>query len=231
MKPALQALPLLACLVGCGEVANVEKRADAGATFKDAAVRAKEAAASVDARNEVGTDAASDADADGGPCPLSQPTVGGRCTTSLECEYGSDPSIECDTLMGCVSGVWTMAPVRYDAGCGTTSSASCPATFSETIEGAACSAGLECYYPEARCWCLQCPGPLGCPAPNLWNCDIAVMPSSNGFVPADAACPEPRPRLGTPCSTSDQTCQYGGFCEQQLVCHAGAWLLLPCITK
>ncbi len=222
MRRVLQASPLLVCLVGCGDVANAGNRADADTSFQDAAVRAKEAAAGFDARTETGTDAFIDAgaDADGGPCPTSRPTLGGPCTTSLTCEYGSDPSIECDTLMDCVSGVWTILPQRFDAGCGRTNSPTCPATFSEMTEGAACTANVECYYPEARCWCLPmtaCPG-LGCPAPSAWSCDIAVFP--------DAGCPEPRPRVGTPCPASQRglLCDYDDVCRW-LFCYAGAWQL------
>jgi len=222
MSRVLQALPLVMYLAGCGEVANADKRADAGTTSKDAAVRAKEAAASLDARTEVGADAFTDAgtDADGGPCPTLQPTVGRPCTTSLACEYGSDPSIDCDTVMYCDGGVWEIAYVPFDAGCGKTNSATCPATFSDMTEHAACTGNVECYYPEARCWCVPaaCPG-LGCPAPNAWRCDISVWP--------DAGCPDPRPRLGTPCSAGELEllCKYDDVACQFLLCRAGAWQL------
>jgi hypothetical protein len=181
----------------------------------------RDGSVSVDARARVRSDAGTDAgiDAATDSCPTSQPSTASRCGTSLTCEYGSDPDVNCDALLGCLDGGWTITSEPEEAGCGKTSSASCPAAFSEMTEGAPCSApSAECYYPEARCWC-DTPGA----EPLAWDCDIATTPTDNGRIP-DTACPEPRPRLGTPCSASELglMCVYGDPCWL-LHCLSGAW--------
>jgi hypothetical protein len=205
---------LLLAMAGCGEVTTRPPlpRPDGASPGHDAGH---------DARREATADAISDVvppDA----CPTSLPRAGARCALSLysACEYGSDPEPECDWFAGCVDGGWTLSGPE-DAGCETTNSPSCPATLSEITPEGACAvdasalAGVECYYPEARCWCSQ--GTF----PATWQCDLTMTPG----------CPEPRPRIGTPCDASDAAllCRYP-LCLAQ-VCRSGSWENYPICEK
>jgi hypothetical protein len=224
MLRASQAWLLLVCLIGCGDVvAEAAGRTEGGSPPRDAAVR-------VDGHAHVRSDALTDdagmeasIDAGTDSCPTSRPPTGRPCGTSLTCEYGSDPEVSCDTLLGCLDGGWSITSEPEEAGCGRTNSASCPATFSAITEGTPCSAyGTECYFPEARCWCDTGLGGM----PLAWDCDIATTQTDSGFFIPDGGCPEPRPRLGTPCSASDVglSCEYGNSCWA-LRCPSGAWVL------
>jgi hypothetical protein len=178
------------------------ERADSGSTSKDAGH---------DARREASTGALSNA------CPTSRPAAGAPCALAAftDCEFGSDPELHCDTLMGCADGGWVVTSSPEDAGCATNNSALCPATFSAITQEGLCTvdagglAGVECYYPEARCACTLST------APATWLCDTAETPG----------CPDPRPRIGSPCEASDAAplCDYGGCWPQ--TCQLGRWKL------
>ena len=215
-------LALAAC--GGGVAATPSKGIDGGSTGKDGGhdarrdvVTAAHGDATTDALDDAMTDALDDAmtDALDDACPTARPNAGSRCAFSgyADCEYGSDPEPSCDTIVECVAGGWTTSSEPEDAGCGTTNSPLCPAAFSDVTDQGPCAAdasglaGVECYYPEARCWCS-----LGT-APATWQCDITTMPG----------CPEPRPRIGTPCDPSDAAlfCNYASCTGQ--ACRAGTW--------
>jgi hypothetical protein len=84
----------------------------------------------------------------------------------------------------------------------------------------ACSpAGLDCAYPQGQCNCTYTL-PVGGNMP-VWTC----------FTPTN--CPEPRPRIGSACSSSGTTapCDYGACSGGiELQCSGGYWkeVLVPC---
>jgi hypothetical protein len=76
--------------------------------------------------------------------------------------------------------------------------------------------GTTCDYPEARCSCGQSCGMLGVGDGAIWCCPDAP--------PEETGCPDPRPRLGTPCGSTMSVCDYGGCSgnvEEQ--CLDGVW--------
>jgi MYXO-CTERM domain-containing protein len=158
-------------------------------------------------------------------CPVAEPTAGDPCSpNSSFCEYGNDSRYECDRVYACVSGQFQLErfPIESpggtqeypDAGdCPTTVAAGCPSRASLT-PGAACTPTLRCTYPEGECDCLQGAGDGG-----AWDCD-----PRNLLGDSDAACPEPRPRLGTPCSAPSGYCAYAFDCSFQS-CACGEWAL------
>ncbi len=144
----------------------------------------------------------------GGPataCPASPPAVGAPCDLTYECEYGTDPDVDCDTVYSCAADdagkaahTWFVSTKPLATGCSTTNAAACPASYADL--GATCSSsGLTCTYPQARCSCsLACGMEEG---ENLaWCCPDA--PEGDG-------CPSPRPRLGTACTGASDDCDYG----------------------
>ncbi len=149
----------------------------------------------------------------GALCPATMPTAGAACPatkpTPVSCEYGSDPALECDTVMTCNAGAWTVSQTPFAGGfCATTSAALCPASSALVAQGTTCgSTFAECSYPDARCEC-RCPGPgngVNCvpaTAAMTWQCDTLSNQTGN--------CPATRPRLGTPCATPSETCYYEG---------------------
>jgi hypothetical protein len=155
------------------------------------------------------------------PCSATRPDAGSPCTTEGElCEYGADFFIACDRVFVCGNGVWRplnqgLCTAFPDGG-----DASCPATWSAAnalVDAGVCPA-LDCEYAEGTCACLSYCGSAG-QAPKqpltggAWECKSAV-----------AACPSPRPRVGTACDT-DAGCDYGWpcGCGTQQGCVQGVW--------
>jgi hypothetical protein len=168
-------------------------------------------AAAPDAPTDSGRDSSSVSST---PCPMAAPTAGLPCSvTALECEYGSDPSVACDTLVTCVSPVWHLDHGPATSGCNTTNSATCPVAFADVPVGTSCAGGigLSCDYPQARCDCRVSP-PL---ATLQWDCN----------TPDETGCPLPRPRIGSACSMDGESCDYG-YCSGgvTLLCSAGTWV-------
>jgi hypothetical protein len=154
----------------------------------------------------------------GAPCPSMLPTDGTACSTDqLACEYGTDPALECDTVVTCSAGAWTTTQTPFTGGfCATTSAPACPASVVDVSQKSSCGgAFFECDYPTARC---ECGCPEGNPGgdcstdasggPRIWQCD-----TSSGTLPD---CPAARPRLGAPCSQENESCSYAG--KDQLAC-------------
>jgi hypothetical protein len=111
--------------------------------------------ASPDAGVDAGTDSGTDAGVDSGStvCPAMPPTAGIPCSMNgLDCEYGSDPSPACDTVVSCDGASWTLDHGPATSGCNTTNSATCPAEYADA-NGSCAPNGLSCDYPEARCTC------------------------------------------------------------------------------
>ena len=79
-------------------------------------------------------------------CPRSVPTAGTPCSAGifadglygLACEYGTDPSLSCDTLATCAAGTWKVNP-QTGIPCTTTNSAACPASFGDVTNGGSCA--------------------------------------------------------------------------------------------
>jgi hypothetical protein len=217
---------------GCGAVVSPSTTSDASVAPHDASVAPDDAKS-----REAGSDtaptshdapssdvASPDAVVSGG-CPATLPGAGLACLQSgLECEYGSDPEVTCDSVAICTSGGWRVEAPTAVPVCGTSNPAACPSSYS-AVEGTttcetvamqagsmAAANGIRCYYPEARCTCTtSCvvglcgtSGADSGPAPATWYCDIPA--------PASPNCPVPRPRLGTPCSTIVASCDYAS-CE------------------
>jgi len=147
-----------------------------------------------------------------GPCPTSEPPAGLLCgPNGFECEYGSNPDRACNSLADCEKSVWT-----YLNGTGTNCPInSCPLTYDRIIQGGHCdTVGSSCGYPAGTCYCgSEGPAFDGSVAGPTWHC-----------VAATPACPSPRPRLGTTCSTDGQFCDYGGGVGGIYIqCTAGTW--------
>jgi hypothetical protein len=158
----------------------------------------------------------------GGPCPATLPADGTACSISqLACEYGTDPALECDTVVTCAGGAWTTTQTPFAGGfCTTTSAPACPASVADVSQGSTCGgAFLQCDYPDARC---ECACPEGNPGgdcstdaslgPRIWQCDTSSDASPD--------CPATRPRLGASCSQENESCSYAG--KDQLACWGDA---------
>jgi hypothetical protein len=153
-------------------------------------------------------------------CPSSPPASGAAChSADLRCEYGSDPSIACNTVAHCVSGAWSVTPPEA-GNCPTPmGSKSCPSTYASVPEGSACDhQGLECGYPQGYCVCTESfsgPPMIDASHAPLWYCDTTTKD-----------CPSPRPHAGSPCSKPSQYCDYG-VCNLPggavMICTGGAW--------
>jgi hypothetical protein len=160
-----------------------------------------------------GSGASSGSSSGSAPCPASQPPPGPSCTDDgLECEYGSNPDLSCNSLATCEKSLWTYASMDPNCPINT-----CPLTYDRITPGGHCDpAGSSCGYPAGTCSCgsegppmISIDGGFGGPT---WHC-----------MAATAACPSPRPRIGTPCSGS-QSCDYGACAGGiALTCTNGTW--------
>jgi len=161
---------------------------------------------------------------DGGPgpaCPATQPAVGAPCSQeSLECEYGTSQYPGCDAIVQCSSGYWgtEFGPAGY---CPTgPNPEGCPASPDDVNDGGAtCStAGLTCHYALGQCYCGSLFGPLPQPEDGgtyNWSCDDP-----------GPGCPQPRPRVGSPCTQEGQSCEYFA-CDWAQQCTGGLWQAEP----
>jgi hypothetical protein len=124
-------------------------------------------------------------------CPASAPIKGASCPKNgLECQYGSDPRIDCKTLATCQGTAWQVtAPPATCAGATPT----CP---TKQPMGQCTPPGLICGYGTTSCNC-SC-GPLCGPgSTGYWNCQ-----------PEAAGCPTTPPNAGTACGATGTTCRY-----------------------
>ena len=121
------------------------------------------------------------------------------------CEYGTSPNPQCDVSVYCHNGTWSVDHTYCPPG-------TCLTTYADVPQGQACMPnGLDCAYAQGQCNC-SASSPAG-PGPNpTWQC----------FQPQ--GCPEPRPRIGSPCTQPGQSCDYGacagGVSES---CTGGYW--------
>ena len=145
--------------------------------------------------------------------PAACPTEpSGPCRTNgAVCEFGTDLALACDVVGVCDAGLLQLVPPASgscpteDAGTGP----ACPG-YERSVDGGVCSLGATCDYPEGRCRCTS--GLTGI----SWDC-----------VDPGAACPDVRPRLGTPCSSDGQVCNYGACTFRDTggaeTCAGGIW--------
>ncbi|MGO8993775.1 MAG: hypothetical protein ACLQVI_10640 [Polyangiaceae bacterium] len=148
---------------------------------------------------------------DGGTaqCPSSPPSEGAACPRiGLECEYGDSANPSCNEIVDCESSGWDLPSIGQTCPAGT-----CPATYADVSQGKSCSpAGLDCPYAQGECNCSNTP--IATPTP-VWQCS----------TPA-AGCPEPRPRIGSPCTQTQSglSCDYGACTGGAAVqCENGIW--------
>jgi hypothetical protein len=162
------------------------------------------------------------------PCPPSPPASGSACTPNdiSPCEYGSDP--HCTTIAYCgnYSHVWHLdGPDPSCAG----NSPQCPTSYDSPaiacpVEADGTTLSITCGYPRGRCLCHGCWPEDGGPMSAQWLCLTYRVP---------ACCPEPRPLLGSPCTSEGQTCEYDyGTCAHEyygldvgpdMICTRGFW--------
>jgi hypothetical protein len=144
-------------------------------------------------------------------CPTDPPTAGASCTDNgLECEYGTNPNVECNKTFTCAGSLWTSpsstppCPPADD----------CPPAYITSGKNEQCSMSdedLTCSYAQGTCICSE--GSLPEVGGPYWNC-----------IPATSSCPSPRPRLGSACSDEGTQCDYGA-CEGGIAieCKDGVW--------
>lgn len=137
-------------------------------------------------------------------CPSTPPANGSSCSNeALECQYGDDPNLTCDTLALCQqqgqAQVWVTTAAATGGLCPTSlpGKAGCPSTY--PTAGQTCtmdsSGGPSCAYPQGLC---ACTAPSAYQPGYEWQCETP-----------GAYCPEPRPGVGTSCSGNNLTCAYG----------------------
>jgi hypothetical protein len=153
-------------------------------------------------------------------CPTQAPAAATACTpVGVECEYGSDVDLACNTIARCDASGWTLTPPRT-SGCPTPPNPSaCAATYGGVPQQQTCGAAASCTYPEGTCSCEVYCGPqypVGHPCdagtPMTWQC-----------TGAGQACPAARPHVGSTCTPEGQLCNYGDCNSTALVCQNGTW--------
>jgi hypothetical protein len=162
---------------------------------------------------------------DGSPgpaCPAAQPAVGAPCShESLECEYGTSQYPGCDAIVQCSAGFWGTAfgPAGF---CPTGPNPDgCPASMNDVSDGGVTcgTPGQTCHYALGQCYCGDVFGPPIEPVdggpPVTWSCDDP-----------GPGCPQPRPRVGSPCTQEGQSCQYLA-CDWAQQCTGGLWQAQP----
>jgi hypothetical protein len=169
-----------------------------------------------------GTSGGSSGTSGGHACPASTPAEGASCSPEqLSCEYGSDPDFECNVVAECVGGRWQLRipPPNAQVCPSPGLRKDCPPSFAQAGQGGSCAPpGFECDYPQGRCDCtLGFGGPVQLDAGSgHWFCEAPPK-----------GCPQPRPRLGSACSTSPSlVCDYGAcFLPGGLAmqCQSGIW--------
>jgi hypothetical protein len=240
----------LAALPACGEVVNVggPNVADAASELSTRPVSKLPSEAGAqdgktgDATSKADSvapsrDAGADVEVQINPpaeerCPATTPDPQGKVacgTEGLQCEYGTDPAIECDTIVTCTGGAWVTTQTPFTGPfCSASNGGSCPEAVEEVAQGTACGStffecdipGAHCGCPPARCEC-RCPGAgdgTTCTTMMTWQCDSVTT----------QGCPAIRPRLGASCTTPNQSCDYdgadAGACWGDSVqCIGGVW--------
>jgi hypothetical protein len=125
----------------------------------------------------------------------------------MQCEYGNNPNPACNDIESCTSNGWSDPPPGPACPTGT-----CPATYAQVPQGQACTPqGLDCAYPQGQCNCDS--EPESAKQTPVWLCSTPAT-----------GCPEPRPDIGTACSQSNLSCDYGACTGGiALQCTGGLW--------
>ena len=152
-------------------------------------------------------------------CPVTAPANDATCTAGqdqLKCEYGSNPEPDCNQFFFCNQGHW------QDQSSGTICApqSDCPSSYAAVPQNQDCTpTELTCAYPQGECICTTSFGGVQKQTPS-WSC-----------LPVQSGCPSPRADLGTPCSTENLQCDYGGCMGGiDMQCKDGVWqeLITPC---
>jgi hypothetical protein len=154
-------------------------------------------------------------------CPPSAPSSGSTCPAALanvDCEYGTDPRVHCNTDFVCQpSGTWAEATAGTFCPPLAPADPSCPASLAAASGAASCAReGLICAYGDRLCDCSACDGVCGT-MPHF-HCDSA---------PTTPGCPSRRPNLGSSCSVEGTSCTYGTCAGGTIVnetCTKGVWI-------
>jgi hypothetical protein len=158
----------------------------------------------------------------GAACPADLPSAHTPCSPEgRECEYGSSPVQDCNTVATCTAAEWVITePNSSGNACRTELDMKCPTLYADVMKGTACpSLNLLCDYPRGRCACVP-PGVIGAlpvdgSTQGTWECQTAA-----------AGCPDTRPLLGTPCTQEGANCAYGTCIIQggtTETCEGGIW--------
>jgi hypothetical protein len=226
----VSSVALLLLFVACSSSVQVAGSGDGGASIGTAstggATIATAGSTSVVSTGTGSSTSASSAGTGGAGgstgCPPALPSTGQECSPiGLACEYGSDPRVQCRSVVQCLgmngAGVWLANMMQP---CPPIPPGVCPPEPAGTT--LPCSPqGLLCTYPSgALCEC-QCPEEP-CPSHDpSWYC-------SQG--PA-AGCPALAPNTGQPCSTEGLDCSYGNCggtpTAIQRNCAGGTWQNQP----
>jgi len=159
-----------------------------------------------------GTDSSPNPDGSSGSvCPTSPPAPSSACSTTgpATCEYGTNPDPSCNQLFACTNGSW----VDETNGGLCAPQSDCPTSYASVPVNQDCAPNqLSCAYPQGECICTTSMGGLQKMTPS-WEC-----------FPAQSGCPSPRPDIGSPCSGTQQLCDYGSCSGGvALSCVNGAW--------
>ena len=196
----IASLGTLACaaalVLACGGTTNVPAAPADASPSSDVTVTGND--------NDAGTDGSIDAPSDasmndGGlspDCPSVAPSQGGSCTKEgLACEYGTSHLRICNTIAKCTSGSWGVTAPQDACANELDAGGVCPAALADIEAGSPCPTFRQiCEYPQGACGC----GFVG-HISDQWVCDTA----------SGAGCPAPRPKLGSTCSPTGLTCDYG----------------------
>lgn len=171
----------------------------------------------------------SDGSTPGGECPTAVPTAKSPCATpGLSCEYGgTGDHLLCSTIASCQAAAsggnqwYVNAPPSGCVASPAENPMGCPPSYATLPTGAACprEPATQCVYAEGVCGCIGCMADGG-GASTEWACQP---------WPAPSGCPEPRPRLGSPCTQEGQSCFYANVCgvndgEPVMGCQNGRWV-------
>ena len=152
-------------------------------------------------------------------CPSAPPSNASACSNeALQCEYGTDENLQCDTFARCENQVWVVTiPPGAGATCPTPQPGASGCPSAPPAMGTTCSAGASCAYPPGLCACTA-PSPYQ--SGYEWACE---QPGTD--------CPQPRPGAGSACSAMGLICQYG-VCDSSdapevFTCMGEEWVVSP----
>ena len=213
---ALGAPGMLALAVGCGGVTSPTAFEEDSSPLEDSTLddtavddtTPPDTAVYDTTPQDTGAPDAGKPDTGSTACPASVPVKGATCSKNgLQCQYGTDPRIGCNTLATCQGTSWTITTPAAGTCPGT--APTCPA---KQPTGVCTSPGEICGYGTTSCAC-SC-GPLCGPgSTGYWNCHAATT-----------GCPATPANAGTACPTSGATCTYQCGDGGARQCKDGLWI-------